>query len=341
MARSQRSWYRGDCHVHTRLSVAGELTPAQVRLEAVGLDFIAITEHNRVEPLGQIDDPELDFLNDLLVMTGQEVVTSRGHWLAVGLPAGMPVDPDHGTDGERLQGCLDEVHAVGGMCVAAHPFAPYPTGMFTYGYDGFDAIEVWNGRWSGPDAWQADNEAALSQWRELLAAGARNGDWLPAMANSDAHRSGQLRGPHNVVLAETLTPQGVLAGLRAGHSWLAESTSVDLIATAQVTDVRRRPIDDSSPTIVGPRASTFGERLITEGWPVRVSVAVLGVPSGVVTLHTNEGPVYRDSVPDEGSGTLHWTTGAANPEYVCIEVRHPDGRMAALSNPIFLLEASE
>ena len=72
-----RAWYRGDCHVHTLLSTGGELTPAQVRHEAAGLDFIAVTEHNRVEPAW----PRTD---DLLVIAGQEVVTPEGHWLALG-----------------------------------------------------------------------------------------------------------------------------------------------------------------------------------------------------------------------------------------------------------------
>jgi hypothetical protein len=227
---------------------------------------------------------------------------------------------------------------VGGLSIVAHPYVPYPGGAFTYDYDSFDAIEVWNGRWHGPDPWQADNEAALAQWHTLLAASVDTGHWLPAVANSDAHRAGQLRSPHNVVRAEALTVEGVLAGLRAGHSWLAESAGIDLLATAEVTELDRQ--DDDSP-VGAARSATFGERLVTGGAPVRVTVAVLGVPSGLVRLLTNHGLVHREFLPARGDGTLHWTPPAANPTYVCIEVRHPDGRPAALSNPIFLSENGE
>jgi len=47
-------WYRGDCHVHSLRSHGGELTPEQlaVAARAVGLDFIAITEHNTADTHG-------------------------------------------------------------------------------------------------------------------------------------------------------------------------------------------------------------------------------------------------------------------------------------------------
>lgn len=123
---------------------------------------------------------------------------------------------------------------------------------------------------------------------------------------------------------EALTPEDVLAGLRGGHCWLAESASVDLMATAETA---------------GGRSATFGERLVSRAEPVRLEVAVLGVPAGIVTLHTDAGPVHRESLSHSGSGMLHRTITATESAFVQVEVRHPDGRMAALSNPIFLASA--
>src|SRR5690348_5528031 len=81
------SWYRGDCHVHTRRSHAGELTPPQVAAAAreAGLDFIAITEHNLADTYG-------GWGPDPLVIPGQEIVTGTGHWVAAGLRPGQVVD---------------------------------------------------------------------------------------------------------------------------------------------------------------------------------------------------------------------------------------------------------
>ncbi|MEV6693893.1 hypothetical protein AB0M35_20720 [Micromonospora sp. NPDC051196] len=57
---------------------------------------------------------------------------------------------------------LDQVRRSGGLCVAAHPHAPYPSGTLMYPYDWFDVVEVWNGCWASDLPWNADNEAALA-----------------------------------------------------------------------------------------------------------------------------------------------------------------------------------
>jgi hypothetical protein len=54
----------------------------------------------------------------------------------------------------------------------------------------------------------------------------------PAMGNSDTHLDGQIGTPHTVVLAEHLSTSAILAGIRAGRSWIAESSAVDLSLTA-------------------------------------------------------------------------------------------------------------
>jgi hypothetical protein len=82
------AWFRGDCHVHSALSAGGELTPAQliVAARAAGLDFLAVTEHNRPPAYAEwaTDDP--------LVIPGREVTTPKGHWLALGLSPGQEID---------------------------------------------------------------------------------------------------------------------------------------------------------------------------------------------------------------------------------------------------------
>ncbi|MEV0646325.1 CehA/McbA family metallohydrolase [Phytomonospora sp. NPDC050363] len=314
-----RAWYRGDCHVHSLLSSGGELTPARLATaaRAVGLDFIAITEHGSAGTHGAWGGIAGD---DLLVILGEEVTTETGHWLALGLRPGQVIDGDYGVRDDVIDGHVDEVHAVGGLCVVAHPHAPYPSGTFMYSFEAFDAVEVWNGPWGAELPWSADNEAALAEWGRGLAAGVHAGRWRPAVGNSDTHLEGQLGMPHNVVFAEELGAGAVLAAIRAGRTWIAESTAVELAFTVST----------------GEHTADIGEHLPTRGEEAVVRAAVGGVPSGNVGFHTERGKAHHAALPASGSGVVEWSVGAGETGFVRVEVRHPDGRMAALSNPVTL-----
>ena len=63
---------------------------------------------------------------DFLVITGEEVTTPTGHWLALGLPRGHEVDWRYRARDGVIGRHLAEVHDLGGLCVAAHPHAREP-----------------------------------------------------------------------------------------------------------------------------------------------------------------------------------------------------------------------
>jgi hypothetical protein len=184
-----------------------------------------------------------------------------------------------------------------------------------YPFRHFDVVEVWNGAWRSDVPWQADNETALAEWGRGLAAGIHRGSWRPAIGNSDVHLEGQLGTPQTVVLASELEAAAVLAGLRAGRSWIASSASVQVSFTAHV----------------GHRSAGIGELLPTGGGAVVARVEVDGVPDGVVSFHTERGRVLT-----EKSGGVEWQTTADEAGFIRVEVRHADGEMAALTNPIIL-----
>lgn len=313
-----RGWYRGDCHVHSLYSNGGELTPAQLAAGAreAGLDFIATTEHNTSDAHGVWGS----HANDLLVILGQEVTTQTGHWLALGIDPGQVVDWRYGVRDDVVDRHLDQVHQAGGLCAAAHPHAPYASGVFMYPYQGFDVVEVWNGLWTSDRPWNADNEAALAEWGRGLAVEIHGGRWRPAMGNSDTHLEDQIAIPHTVVLAEELSTDAVLASIRAGRSWIAESAAIEL----------------SLEVSAGDRSAGIGERLKTCDEPAVARVDVCGVPSSTISFHTDRGKVHRESLPSDGSGAVEWRTSAEESAFVRIEIRHPEGHMAALSNPIIL-----
>jgi hypothetical protein len=314
-----RSWYRGDCHVHSARSHGGELTPGQLAAaaRASGLDFIAITEHNTADTHGAWGQLAGD---DLLVILGQEAVTQTGHWLAVGIGPGQVIEWRYGVRDDVIGQHVSQVRQAGGLCVAAHPHAPYPGGAFMYPFDGFDAVEVWNGLWRSGRPWNADNDAAVAEWGRALAAGIHRGRWMPAIGSSDTHLEGQISIPHTVVLADELSTSAVLAGLRAGHSWIAGSAAVTLSLEARA----------------GDRIAGIGEQLETSGEPAMVRAVVGGVPSGTVSFHTDRGTVHRGSLPAEGAASIEWRTSAGESAFIRVEVRHPGHQMAALTNPVIL-----
>lgn len=158
----------------------GKLTPEQLAAgaRAAGLDFIATTEHNTADAHTAWRALAGD---DLLVILGEEVTTPTGHWLALGVQPGQLVDWRYQARDEIIGWHLDRVHRVGGLCVAAHPHAPYPSGVFMYPYQGFDAVEVWNGLWASDLPWNADNEArwpnGAAAWLRACKAGGGGRRW--------------------------------------------------------------------------------------------------------------------------------------------------------------------
>jgi hypothetical protein len=327
-----RAWYRGDCHLHTVYS-DGKRLPAEVAAGAreAKLDFITSTDHNTSSShgvWGEFAGP------DLLIMLGEEVTTRNGHWLALGTRPGQFVDWRYRSTDHAIADYQRAVHSSGGLCVAAHPYCPWVACTFKFGYDDFDVVEVWNGPWT----W--DDDATVSTWDNLLVDSLRGkGNWLPAMGNSDAHNPGQVIGlPQNVVLADDLGRDAILAAIKAGRTWLAESADVDLTFAAS-----------------GPRGQSagIGERLdVGDGDKIAVRLDIKGVPNGTVRLITDEGQILQQTLPASGTGSVTWLTTPAVSKYVRAEVRHPladgtagapalspglnFGAMAALTNPIFL-----
>ena len=318
-------WYRGDCHLHTVHS-DGRHTQASLAALAreAGLDFIGSTEHNT-------SSAQLTWgrhtPNDLLVLNGEEVTTRAGHWLALGLPAGTWVDWRFRPEDDALTTFTERVRGVGGLAVTAHPFAPGPgsTWGFDPTYAAMDLVEIWNGPWT------LDDQVAVEAWHALLVAGT----YVPVMGSSDSHTEDQVVGlPQTVVRAGTLSTPAVVRGLRGGHSWIAESSAVDLSLTASL----------------GDRTATCGEALGAAATDlVDVRLTVTGAPGCLAQLRGPVGVLGGAVTGDEGAGEVVVTVPAGLVPFVRAEVRRLDGApvldplagvpalaMVAMTNPVFL-----
>jgi len=315
-----RAWYRGDMHLHTVYSDSRRL-PAELAAGArqAGLDYIVSTDHNTSSSHAIWG---AHATADLLILNGEEITTRNGHYLALGLPAQTWIDWRYRAADDAVAFFTQQIHRAGALAVAAHPYAPCAACVWKFGYDDVDAIEVWNGPWN------LDDEAALATWDNLLVAGAATRRWVPAVGDSDAHSAPDVIGlPQDVVLADDLERGAILAGVRRGTLWVAESRAVELSFTASAAG----------------RSAGIGERLaVGEADAVTVTLTVSGAPNGVVRLVTDEGPILQIALPASGAGTVSWPTTAQVSRYVRAEVRHAPNdpaipaAMVAFTNPIFL-----
>jgi hypothetical protein len=190
-----------------------------------------------------------------------------------------------------------------------------------------DLVEIWNGPWT------LDDQVAVEAWHALLVAGT----YVPVMGNSDSHTEDQVVGlPQTVVRAGTLSTPAVVQGLRGGHSWIAESSAVDLSLTASL----------------GDRTATSGEALGASATDlVDVRLSVTGAPGCLAQLRGPVGVLGGVVTDDEGTAEVVVTVPAGLVPFVRAEVRRLDGApvldplegvpglaMVALTNPVFLGE---
>ncbi|MEV0278472.1 CehA/McbA family metallohydrolase [Streptomyces sp. NPDC050610] len=320
-----RTWYRGDSHLHSVYS-DGKRTPAEIAAaaRAAGLDWITTTEHNTTAAHGAWQGLWGD---DLLILTGEEITTRNGHVVALGTEPGVFIDWRYRARDHAFGRFARRIRQAGGLVVPAHPHATCIGCGWKFGFNDADAVEVWNGPFT------PDDEASIAEWDNTLVASVRHRrPWLPAMGNSDAHREPDAVGlPQTVVLADDLSRTAVQEGIRAGRSWICESSEVDLKFTA--TGGR------------GAHAGIGGRLEVDHDTEITVRLDVTGAPGCTASFVTDQGRLFSAPLPESGSGTAEWRTTASYAAYVRAEVRHAPadggasglpGAMAALTNPIFL-----
>jgi dephospho-CoA kinase len=188
--------WRVDLHMHTSASRDCRSAPADVvaRARAIGLDRIAITDHDQIE--GAFAARELD---PDLVIVGEEVRTAEGLdliglWLTEWIPPGG-----------SFREVADAIHAQGGVVYLPHPFDARRGGeaeFFEGVVDRVDVVETFNARIHD----ERRNERAAAWARRHR---------LPAGGGSDAHTLGEI-GRARVKLPPFDGPATFLAALEEG-----------------------------------------------------------------------------------------------------------------------------
>jgi predicted metal-dependent phosphoesterase TrpH len=155
-----------DLHVHTNISFDSKIKIGNLlrKLKDIGLDGIAITDHNSYEAIPRAK--EIASKYDVQVFQAIEISTKEGHILAYGVEERAPYK-------KSVEETLEWIHDNGGIGVCAHPFSlTSPSiGELIYHHK-FDGLEI------NASCTQSANHAAE------LASRLMN---VPLIGGSDAH----------------------------------------------------------------------------------------------------------------------------------------------------------
>lgn len=211
---------KADLHVHSGASgdARGSVREILERAREVGLDVVAVTDHDAIEQSLKAVDRAPQ--HGLLAVPGVEVSTRGGHLLALGVTE-LP------RPGKPLKETVDRVRSMDGVAVIPHPFqrTRHGAGAVT----DCDAVETYNSRLL---MGIANRRARLFAERE----------GLPGIAGSDAHTVSMVGRAYTLVDAAR-NAGDVLEALRRGDTQPAgRRTPVSLSARQFVLNGGRKVV---------------------------------------------------------------------------------------------------
>lgn len=346
-SRNGAGWYAGDLHSHTFHS-DGKWSVEHINAfyRRVGLDFLHLSDHDTIS--GNAHHRSLSDEN-FVGMAGMELTTPWGHAVAVGIDEWVDWGI-HNTKPEfhEIAKTLKEQDI---FVTIAHPKnigEPYCGGCrWIYEDDVADVVsgvEIWNGIW---ELEESNNEEALQLYYSWLNRGLR----LTATCGTDIHgfpepttnEKGEpyvhwaknvtdahiesipegFRLPgvaHNMVWADTFDEAGILAGLKAGRSYVTVGPKLEMSGSAGENGGS------------GSFAMLGGTLPISES--ARINLHWSGcTPGDTIRLIVN-GEVL-DTIGTGEHGTKRWKLEAGQAKWVTVEVRNQAGHLRAVTNPIY------
>jgi len=313
------AWLKGDLHCHTvhsdGLNTVREIVEHAV---ALGLDFIAVTDHNT-----NTHHEELDAMTDLPIIRipGEEVTTYWGHANTWGLREWVEY---RCADNEAIQSVRRWLAERDAMLSINHAKCIGPPWLFE-GWDGYQAMEVWQA------PWRFHNFESLERWDTLLQRGQR----VVAVGGSDVHSipPAEPRHPHGLaepttwVYASEATEGGVLEAIRTGRAFITDAprmpTRLELYADEDGDGRYEKMMGD----VVAPRPVRFRVD-VTAGREKRLWIVADGAPLDIIQI-------------DRDDERVEFTADMGRYRYVRAELRGFRGRpergevVWAMTNPVW------
>lgn len=185
-----------DLHVHTNISFDSKIKIGNLlrKLNDIGLDGIAITDHNSYEAIPKAKEIAKKY--DVQVFRAIEISTRSGHILVYGIEEQPPYK-------HSIEDTIDWVHDRDGIIVCAHPFSlTSPSlGEIIY-HNKFDALEI------NANCSQSANHASE------LAARLMN---LPLIGGSDAHYLNNVGLVTTFFYDEIMNEDELIAAIKKGN----------------------------------------------------------------------------------------------------------------------------
>jgi hypothetical protein len=295
-------------HCHTYNS-DGDSDPLDVirKAEALGLDFLAITDHNVLTQ--QIKMRTAD--TDLILIPGMEVTTYKGHWNVWGDYGWIDFRVEQESD---MQRSVAEAQRRSYTVSCNHPKPYGPEWTYT-AVDDFHSIEVWNG------PWEVFNTHALDFWEAHL----RRGKRYTAVGGSDAHfhqreHIAQLGQPTLwIYCAGDPSAQKLLDGIRAGHVFITEAS-------------------DGPQLYLQAGAHMMGDKITEYEESLTVTVRAVGAIGAIIELCGSQGVLHSAAV-ESADWEMAFTVSTAQTGYIRAQLIDQTGshrRIRALTNPLYL-----
>ena len=258
---SPGKFYKGNLHTHSTLS-DGALSPEQTvsAYRERGYDFLQLSEHFVHNYHFPVADTRAFRGNAFTTILGAELhapETSTGELWHI-LAAGLPRDFAPTEEGETGPALARRAADAGAFIAIAHPAWSQLTLEDGNAVDFADAVEIYNhGCFTGND--RGDGWYLMDQ---ML----RQGNRLTAIATDDAHFNGDdAFGGWVHVKAESLEPEALLAGLKAGQFYSSQGPQIhELTVTRDEVSIVCSPVETITVLCGNTRAAARQGSSLTE-----------------------------------------------------------------------------
>jgi hypothetical protein len=193
----------GDFHIHAFVGDGG-IAPwmMQDNADHLGLDVIAITNHNQTFAARLARSAAEPSSTGSIVLVGEEITGRNYHLIGVGIE--RPINWD-----QPARGAIADVHAQGGLAIAAHPM---------HGFDGYDPEALAD--LDGVEVAHRDTFApeAGKQFDEFYERAMARNPQIAAIGSSDFHTSGPMGLCRTYLFVRERSQAGVMDAIRDGRT---------------------------------------------------------------------------------------------------------------------------
>ncbi len=217
-------WLRGNLHLHTTVS-DGELTPQEAvdGYSAQGYDFLAITDHDRVVDMDELNNQGMTLLHGVEIAPPGAELGQTVHCVGIGASE-VPEKREDDTP----QAAIGRLSEICEACFVAHPSWSSVTFADILPIEGIIGVEVYN------HTCHTGIGRGLSevQWDDLLARGKR----FFGLGVDDAHcHYNDLYGGWIMLKAQEPTREAIFAALRAGHFYASQGPTIESVQFGEET----------------------------------------------------------------------------------------------------------